>query len=97
MGIIVSKFGGSSTANPQNLKRIDRLVRAVEELGDDVKNHRIVIGHTGAPDIAKEIETALRARLGDDLNIETVITNPTAGAHCGPNGAGVSFHAKSRI
>jgi aspartate kinase len=28
MGIIVSKFGGSSTANPQNLKRIDRLVRA---------------------------------------------------------------------
>ena len=28
MGIIVSKFGGSSTANAQNLKRIDRLVRA---------------------------------------------------------------------
>lgn len=28
MGIIVSKFGGSSTANALNLKRIDRLVRA---------------------------------------------------------------------
>lgn len=28
MGIIVSKFGGSSTANAQNLKRIERLVRA---------------------------------------------------------------------
>ena len=76
---------------------IDRLVRAVEELGDDVKNHRIIIGHTGAPEIAAEIERSLRARLGDDLNIETVITNPTAGAHCGPNGAGVSFHAKRRI
>lgn len=76
---------------------IDRLVRAVEELGDDVKAHRIIIGHTGAPDLAKEIEDALRARLGDDLNIETVVTNPTAGSHCGPNGAGVSFHAKRRI
>ena len=78
-------------------KAIDRLVRAVEELGDDVKAHRIIIGHTGAPDIAKEIENELRARLGDDLNIETVVTNPTAGSHCGPNGAGVSFHAKRRI
>lgn len=28
MGIIVSKFGGSSTANASNLKRIERLVRA---------------------------------------------------------------------
>lgn len=28
MGIIVSKFGGSSTANATNLKRIERLVRA---------------------------------------------------------------------
>ena len=76
---------------------VDRLVRTVEELGDDVKAHRIIIGHTGAPDLANEIEKALRARLGDDLNIETVITNPTAGSHCGPNGAGVSFHAKRRI
>lgn len=28
MGIIVSKFGGSSTANAENLRRIERLVRA---------------------------------------------------------------------
>ena len=28
MGIIVSKFGGSSTANAENLKRIDRIIRA---------------------------------------------------------------------
>ena len=76
---------------------VDRLVRTVEELGDDVKAHRIIIGHTGAPDLANEIEKALRARLGDDLNIETVITNPTAGSHCGPNGVGVSFHAKRRV
>lgn len=76
---------------------IERLVRTVEELGDDVKAHRVIIGHTDAPDIAAELAAMLRARLGDDLNIEIVVTNPTAGSHCGPNGVGVSFHAKRRV
>ena len=38
-----------------------------------------------------------KLRFGDDLKIETVTTNPTAGSHCGPNGVGVSFHAKRRV
>ena len=76
---------------------IERLVRTVEELGDDVKAHRVIIGHTDAPDIAAELAAMLRARLGDDLNIEIVVTNPTAGSHCGPNGVGISFHAKRRV
>ena len=38
----------------------------------------------------------LHAKFGDDLEIETVVTNPTAGSHCGPNGVGVSFHASRR-
>ena len=75
---------------------IERLVKTVEELGDDVKSHRVIIGHTDAPEIAEELADTLRARLGDDLNIETVVTNPTAGSHCGPNGVGVSFHASRR-
>ena len=75
---------------------IEHLVKAVEELGDDVKGHRVIIGHTDAPEIAEELAKTLRARLGDDLNIETVVTNPTAGSHCGPNGVGVSFHASRR-
>lgn len=76
---------------------IAHLVQSVETLGDDLQAHRIIIGHTDAPEIAKELETELRARFGDDLNIETVVTNPTAGSHCGPNGVGVSFHAKRRV
>jgi endonuclease-3 len=32
-----------------------------------------------------------------DLNIEFVVVNPTAGAHCGPSCVGVSFRSKSRL
>ena len=75
---------------------IERLVRTVEELGDDVKAHRVIIGHTDAPELAAELADMLHARFGDDLKIETVTTNPSAGSHCGPNGVGVSFHASRR-
>ncbi len=75
---------------------MERLLKTVEELGDDIKNHRFIVGHTDAPEIAAELVDMLHARFGDDLAIETVVTNPTAGSHCGPNGVGVSFHAKRR-
>lgn len=75
---------------------MDRLVKTVEELGDDVKGHRVIVGHTDAPELAEELANMLRARFGEDLFIETIVTNPTAGSHCGPNGVGVSFHASRR-
>lgn len=76
---------------------MERLVKYVEELGDDIKAHHFIIGHTDAPELAAELADMLHARFGDDLFIETVVTNPTAGSHCGPNGVGVSFHAKRRV
>ncbi len=76
---------------------MERLVRTVEELGDDIKHHRFIVGHTDAPELAAELVDMLHARFGDDLSIETVVTNPTAGSHCGPNGVGLSFHAKRRV
>jgi DegV family protein with EDD domain len=76
---------------------MERLVKYVEELGDDIKSHRFIVGHTDAPEIAKDLVDMLHARFGDDLAIETVVTNPTAGSHCGPNGVGVSFHARRRV
>ena len=75
---------------------MDRLIRTVEELGDDIKHHRFIVGHTDAPELAQELCDMLHAKFGDDLEIETVVTNPTAGSHCGPNGVGVSFHASRR-
>lgn len=77
-------------------KAIDRLITYVEELGDDIKNHRIIVGHSDAKDIAEDVCASLKEKFGDDLNIEMVIVNPTAGSHCGPDGIGICFHAIHR-
>lgn len=75
---------------------MNRLVSYVEELGDDLKGHRFIIGHTDAPELAEQLAVMLREKFGEDLDIEYVVTNPTAGSHCGPNGVGVAFHSKRR-
>ncbi len=77
-------------------KAVARLVDTVEQLGDDVKGHRVIVAHTDSPDIAEEVIELLKERLGDGLQIETFDVNPTAGSHCGPNTVGVSFHAIHR-
>jgi DegV family protein with EDD domain len=77
-------------------KAMERLITQVEELGDEIKAHRFYVGHTDAPELAQELGRMLKARFGDDLDIEYVVCNPTAGSHSGPNGVGVCFHAKHR-
>ncbi len=77
-------------------KAINRLLSYVRELGDDVVSHRVIIGHTDSPDIAEEIKRRLIEEYGEKLTVEICVTNPTAGAHCGPNGVGVAFHSKHR-
>ena len=77
------------------VRAMEHLVETVRELGDDVPSYRVCIGHTDAPDIARELGNMLVEALGP-LKIEYVDVNPTAGSHCGPNGVGVCFHAKHR-
>ena len=77
-------------------KAINRLVKYVEELGEDVKAHRVVIGHSDCPEIVEEAKRLLKERFGDDLRIVVTVVNPTIGSHCGPNGLGICFHAKHR-
>ena len=78
------------------LKAMELLVDRVAELGIDIKNHRFYIGHTDAPELAEEVGRMMKARFGNNLVIEYVVTNPTAGSHSGPNGVGVCFHAIHR-
>ena len=78
------------------LKAMEHLVQQVADLGEDFKTHRFFIGHTDAPELAKEVGRMIRERFGDDFPIEYVVCNPTAGSHAGPNGVGVCFHAKHR-
>ncbi len=78
------------------MKAMNRLVSEVLEKGDEVKAHGVVIGHTDSPEVAGQIADMLREKLGADLEITIIPTNPTAGSHCGPNGVGVAFHSKCR-
>lgn len=76
---------------------MNKLVDYVEQYGDDIKAHRFIVGHTDAPELAREMADLLHGKFGDDLEIEFVCTNPTAGSHSGPNGVGVAFHSKGRL
>ena len=77
------------------LNAMQALVDKVAELGSDIEKHRICIGHTDAPEIAKEIGRLIEEKFGKQ-DIVYVDVNPTAGSHCGPNGVGVCFHAIHR-
>ena len=77
-------------------KALAKLKEYVVTLAEDIKDHRVLIGHSDALDIAQEFAQMLKDEFGDDLNIEYAVVNPTAGSHCGPNCIGVSFHAKHR-
>jgi DegV family protein with EDD domain len=73
-----------------------KLVEYVKTLGDDVKNYRVIIGHSDNLELAQKLEAELKKEFGDDLKTEFVIVNPTAGSHCGPDGIGVAFHSSRR-
>lgn len=77
-------------------KAIYKLVSYVKELGEDIENHRMIIGHTDAEELAKEVRDILLNEVNEKLNIEIAPVNPTAGSHCGPNGIGICFHAIHR-
>lgn len=77
-------------------RAINRLLASVDELGDNVKAHRVLIGNTDAPEIVREITARLHEKFGEELQVIRVDVNPTAGSHCGPNGVGICFHSIHR-
>jgi DegV family protein with EDD domain len=77
-------------------KALERLVDYVEELGDDLENHRVIVGNSDAGDMVDELVEMLRERFGDKITIEISMVNPTLGSHCGPDGIGVAFHSIHR-
>lgn len=76
-------------------KALDHLAQVVVDLGENVKEHRIIVGHTGNLALAQELAETIREKIGDcEISFQAV--NPTAGSHCGPDGVGVTFHAVHR-
>ena len=75
---------------------INKLVEKMDELGEDIKYHRIVIGHSDAMETVQLLKQKVLEKYGNDLKVEIVDVNPTAGSHCGPDGVGICFHGKHR-
>ncbi len=77
-------------------KALKKLVEYVEELIVDPYSHRIIIGHSDAIELAEKLGEMLIEKYGQNLKIEYVVVNPTAGSHCGPDTIGVAFYAKHK-
>lgn len=77
-------------------KSINKLIEYFDQLSVNPESHRIIIGHTDALDMAKELGNRLNAKYNNKLNIDYVVVNPTAGSHCGPDTIGIAFYAKHK-
>lgn len=75
---------------------ITKIMEYVRTLQDNITEHRVIIGHSDAYELAVDLERRLKAEYGEGLNTEIVVVNPTAGSHCGPDAVGICFHAKHR-
>ena len=75
---------------------LKKILDYVVELEDNIKDHRVIVAHSDAIELADIMAKMLREKFGDGLRIEFSDVNPTAGSHCGPDCIGVCFHAKRR-
>ena len=97
--ILTMNSGGRMESIGKERGRINamrRLLDYMEELGEDVDKHRVIIAHADAPELAEKMKEMVIERFGTGLRIEINEVNPTAGSHCGPDTLGISFHAKNR-
>lgn len=77
-------------------KALEKVLNCVIELEDHIKDYPVIIGHCDSMELVEECSKMLKNQFGEDLKIEVVNVNPTAGSHCGPDTVGVSFHSKRR-
>ena len=77
-------------------KAVEKILEYVDELQDDIKNYPCVIAHSDADYLVDDVKAKLHEKYGEDLKIEVIYVNPTAGSHCGPDALGLAFHAKKR-
>lgn len=75
---------------------VNTIVDYAKKLQDDIKNHRVLIAHADSPVIADKLKKRLLEEFGEDLKVEILPLNPTAGCHCGPDTVGVCFHSIGR-
>ena len=77
-------------------KALKHIIDTVKTIGDHPQDYKIIVGHTDAIELAETLVTMLKVELGENIDYDIVVTNPTTGAHCGPDSAGIAFHSKHR-
>jgi DegV family protein with EDD domain len=77
------------------VRALERLISYMDELGNDIGSHEIIVGHADAAELANELVEMIRAEYGD-VDIDVVNVNPTIGSHCGPDSVGVCFRSVRR-
>ena len=75
---------------------LERLMEIVDELQDHIADYTIGIAHTDNEELATQLMNMVKAKYGPNLKFEFHVTNPTNGAHAGPDCVGVIFHCKKR-
>lgn len=77
-------------------KALEKILQYVIDLEEDIKKYPVVIAHGDSMYLVDEFIKMLRDHFGEDLKVEVIDINPTAGSHCGPDVLGITFHAKHR-
>ncbi len=77
-------------------KGIQMLVSKIEELGEDVLNHKIAVYHANDEAGAKQIVELLEKKYGKLNNVWVQPIGPTIGSHTGSGVLALGFHCKQR-
>ena len=77
-------------------KALEKILQYVIDLEENIKDHPVVIAHGDSMYLVDEFMAMLKGHFGEDLKVEVIDINPTAGSHCGPDVLGITFHAKHR-
>jgi len=90
------KMGATGVKASGRRGALKLMLNYIDTLGDHIKDYIFIVGHNDSPVLAQKLKEMIQEKYGEDLKIEIVCTNPTAGSHSGPDGVGVCFHAIHR-
>ena len=74
---------------------LSKILELVEETNENIADNKVIVGHAGDIETATYFAEKIKEKYGVK-DIEIVVVNPTAGAHCGPGCVGLAFRCKHR-
>ena len=97
--IIVESRSGKMTPAEKVRGRKAAIRLIAERTAENIENpadQTIIIMQADAPEDAKRLEAAIREKVPDIGDVETIFVGPVIGAHCGPGTLAACFMGKER-